>query len=103
MSSTDPVAPEPGSKPSEKEKPGEATQKPDQHESPAKEAKQKGEKRKAEPGKATSAQRRKKSSVGTNTHFYKGLQSPFSMSTIVIVFVDVCTLSKFNFVQMHLV
>ncbi|KAE8287339.1 HIV Tat-specific factor 1 [Larimichthys crocea] len=50
VSSTDPVAPEPGSKPSEKEKPGEATQKPDQHESPAKEAKQKGEKRKAEPG-----------------------------------------------------
>ncbi|KAG8008050.1 HIV Tat-specific factor 1-like protein [Nibea albiflora] len=50
VSSTNPVAPEPDSKPSEKEKSREATQKPDQHETPAKEAKQKGEKRKADPG-----------------------------------------------------
>ncbi|XP_044078186.1 HIV Tat-specific factor 1 [Siniperca chuatsi] len=51
VSSTDPAGPEPG-KPSEKENIGDATQhpNPDQQESPAKEAKQKGEKRKAEPG-----------------------------------------------------
>ncbi|XP_070773895.1 17S U2 SnRNP complex component HTATSF1 [Enoplosus armatus] len=55
VSSTDPAAPAPDSKPSEKEKPGDATQNsnPDGHEredKEAKEAKQKGEKRKAEPG-----------------------------------------------------
>ncbi|KAM7374533.1 hypothetical protein PAMP_007184 [Pampus punctatissimus] len=45
VSSTEPAAPE-------KEKPGGDTQKlkPDQHETPAKDAKQKGEKRKVEPG-----------------------------------------------------
>eukprot|EP00064_Thunnus_orientalis_P021935 superscaffoldBa00006981_g22106 len=45
VSSTDPAAPE-------KEKPGDDAQKPkpEQQETPAKEAKQKGEKRKAEPG-----------------------------------------------------
>ncbi|XP_045895493.1 HIV Tat-specific factor 1 isoform X2 [Micropterus dolomieu] len=48
VSSTDPTAPD--SKPSEKEKPGDATLNPDQNETPAKDAKQKGEKRKAEPG-----------------------------------------------------
>ncbi|XP_040907042.1 HIV Tat-specific factor 1 [Toxotes jaculatrix] len=52
VSSTDPAPPAPESKASKKEKPGDATQKtnPDQHESQAKEPKQKGEKRKAEPG-----------------------------------------------------
>lgn len=56
VSSTDPAALESDRKPSEKEKPGDATQnlKPDQHETPAEEAKQKGEKRKAEQGKGTS-------------------------------------------------
>ncbi|XP_074528159.1 17S U2 SnRNP complex component HTATSF1 [Halichoeres trimaculatus] len=38
------------SRPSEKEKPGDATQKPNQTETSAKDPKQKGEKRKAEPG-----------------------------------------------------
>ncbi|XP_073335164.1 17S U2 SnRNP complex component HTATSF1 [Pagrus major] len=54
VSSTEPAASKPDSKPSEKEKPGDATQNPnlnpDQHETSAKEAKQKGEKRKAEQG-----------------------------------------------------
>ncbi|XP_060911239.1 HIV Tat-specific factor 1 [Labrus mixtus] len=51
VSSTDPAAPEKDSKPSEK-KPGDATQNlnPDSSETTAKEPKQKGEKRKAEPG-----------------------------------------------------
>lgn len=52
VSSTDPAATETDSKPSEREKPGDAAKipNPDQHEATAKEAKQKGEKRKAEPG-----------------------------------------------------
>ncbi|XP_040005820.1 HIV Tat-specific factor 1 [Xiphias gladius] len=52
VSSTDPAAPEPDGKPSVKQNTGDATQNPDpdQHETLAKEAKQKGEKRKAEPG-----------------------------------------------------
>ncbi|XP_049893308.1 HIV Tat-specific factor 1 [Epinephelus moara] len=52
VSGTEPAAPKPDSKPSEKEKPGNAAQKtePVQQETPCKEAKQKGEKRKAEPG-----------------------------------------------------
>nr|XP_046266562.1 HIV Tat-specific factor 1 [Scatophagus argus]XP_046266563.1 HIV Tat-specific factor 1 [Scatophagus argus]XP_046266565.1 HIV Tat-specific factor 1 [Scatophagus argus] len=53
VSSTDqPAAPGPDSKPPEKEKPADATQNPnaDQHETPVKEAKQKGEKRKADAG-----------------------------------------------------
>ncbi|XP_070699212.1 17S U2 SnRNP complex component HTATSF1 [Pempheris klunzingeri] len=52
VSSTEPAAAKPDSKPSVKEKPVDATQSPnpDQRETPAKEAKQKGEKRKAEPG-----------------------------------------------------
>lgn len=58
MSSTDPTAPD--SKPSEKEKPGDATLNPDQNETPTKDAKQKGEKRKAEPGKATPTTREEK-------------------------------------------
>ncbi|XP_030009857.1 17S U2 SnRNP complex component HTATSF1 isoform X2 [Sphaeramia orbicularis] len=52
-SGVDPAPPEPVSKPPEKEKPAEVTQNlnPDQREAPAKEVKQKGEKRKAsEPG-----------------------------------------------------
>ncbi|XP_051256534.1 HIV Tat-specific factor 1 [Dicentrarchus labrax] len=52
VSGTDPAAPEPDSKSSEKEKAGDAPQAPqaDQPETPDKEAKQKGEKRKAEAG-----------------------------------------------------
>ncbi|CAJ1063606.1 HIV Tat-specific factor 1 isoform X1 [Xyrichtys novacula] len=52
VSSTDPAAPEQVSKPSEKEKPNDTTKNlnPDQTEASAKEPKQKGEKRKAEPG-----------------------------------------------------
>uniref|UniRef100_A0A665U4G0 17S U2 SnRNP complex component HTATSF1 n=1 Tax=Echeneis naucrates TaxID=173247 RepID=A0A665U4G0_ECHNA len=52
VSSTDSAAPEPNSKPSEKQGPADATlnQSPDQQETPAQETKQKGEKRKAEPG-----------------------------------------------------
>ncbi|XP_041657372.1 HIV Tat-specific factor 1 isoform X2 [Cheilinus undulatus] len=52
VSSTDPTAPEQESKPSTKEKPGDASQnqKQDQTEAPAKDAKQKAEKRKADPG-----------------------------------------------------
>ncbi|XP_030293198.1 17S U2 SnRNP complex component HTATSF1 [Sparus aurata] len=52
VSSTKPAASEPDGKPSGKEKPGDATQNtnPDQQETAAKEAKQKGEKRKADPG-----------------------------------------------------
>ncbi|XP_070838995.1 17S U2 SnRNP complex component HTATSF1 [Chaetodon trifascialis] len=52
VSSTDQAAPEKDSKPSEKEKPVAAAPNPNpnQPEPPAKEAKQKGEKRKAEPG-----------------------------------------------------
>ncbi|XP_018547074.1 HIV Tat-specific factor 1 [Lates calcarifer] len=52
VSSTEPAALKPDSKPSEKQQPGDATQNPnpEQHETPTKEAKQKGEKRKAEPG-----------------------------------------------------
>ncbi|XP_071362129.1 17S U2 SnRNP complex component HTATSF1 [Trachinotus anak] len=52
VSSTDAAAPKPDGKPSEKQKPGDASQNPnpDQQETVAKEAKQKGEKRKAEPG-----------------------------------------------------
>ncbi|KAI3373214.1 hypothetical protein L3Q82_006529 [Scortum barcoo] len=52
VSSIYPAAPEPDRKPLEKEQPGDASQNlnQDQHEKPAKEAKQKGEKRKAEPG-----------------------------------------------------
>lgn len=55
MSSNEAAASEPDNKPLEKEKPGDASQNvnPDQCETPAKEAKQKGEKRKAEPGKVT--------------------------------------------------
>ncbi|KAM6983444.1 17S U2 SnRNP complex component HTATSF1 [Tautogolabrus adspersus] len=51
VSSNDPAAPEKDGKPSEK-KPGDATQNlnPDSSETPAKDPKQKGEKRKAEPG-----------------------------------------------------
>lgn len=49
-SSKEPAATEPDKKLSDKEKPGDATQDVKQHETPAKEAKQKGEKRKAEPG-----------------------------------------------------
>ncbi|XP_069002233.1 17S U2 SnRNP complex component HTATSF1 [Embiotoca jacksoni] len=51
-SSTDPAAPGPNSKPSEKEKPVDpsANPIPDQNETSDKEAKQKGEKRKADPG-----------------------------------------------------
>lgn len=54
-----PAASEPDSKPSEKEKPGDAAQNlnPDQHETLAKEAKQKAEKRKAEQGKVTTTTR----------------------------------------------
>lgn len=54
MSSTDTAAPETDSKPSEKEKKVDANPNPKEPETPAKEAKQKGEKRKAEPGKVTS-------------------------------------------------
>uniref|UniRef100_UPI0037E759B1 17S U2 SnRNP complex component HTATSF1 n=1 Tax=Semicossyphus pulcher TaxID=241346 RepID=UPI0037E759B1 len=52
VSGSDPAAPEADSKTSEKTKPGDASQKvnPDQPEAPAKDLKQKGEKRKAEPG-----------------------------------------------------
>ncbi|XP_037604027.1 HIV Tat-specific factor 1 [Sebastes umbrosus] len=53
VSSSNPAAPEPDSKASEKEKPGVAAKKPhpdDQHEAQDKEAKQKGEKRKPDPG-----------------------------------------------------
>ncbi|KAM6912096.1 17S U2 SnRNP complex component HTATSF1 isoform 1-T3 [Lycodopsis pacificus] len=52
VSSSNPAAPEPHSKPSEKEKPGDSSknQDPDQHETAAKEDKQKGEKRKPDPG-----------------------------------------------------
>ncbi|XP_068188180.1 17S U2 SnRNP complex component HTATSF1 [Antennarius striatus] len=52
VSNTDSPAPEPDSQPPEIKKPGDATQKlnPEQHETPAKDAKQKGEKRKTEPG-----------------------------------------------------
>ncbi|XP_022594492.1 HIV Tat-specific factor 1-like [Seriola dumerili] len=52
VSTTDPAAPKPDSKPSEKQKPADAIQKPnkDQQETLVKEAKQKGEKRKAEQG-----------------------------------------------------
>lgn len=55
MSSSDPAASESDKKPPEKEKPGDVKQttNPDQHETPAKEARQKGEKRKAEPGKVS--------------------------------------------------
>uniref|UniRef100_A0A3Q3WPP1 17S U2 SnRNP complex component HTATSF1 n=1 Tax=Mola mola TaxID=94237 RepID=A0A3Q3WPP1_MOLML len=52
VSSNEAAASEPDNKPLEKEKPGDDSQNvnPDQRETPAKEAKQKGEKRKAEPG-----------------------------------------------------
>ncbi|XP_041808494.1 HIV Tat-specific factor 1 [Chelmon rostratus] len=50
VSSTDTAAPETDSKPSEKEKKVDANPNPKEPETPAKEAKQKGEKRKAEPG-----------------------------------------------------
>lgn len=79
MSSTEPAATKPDSKPAEKEKPAVAAQKPepDQKETPAKEAKQKGEKRKAEPGKKTT---REESETVTGALF-----PPFSLSTIVII------------------
>ncbi|KAM9847152.1 17S U2 SnRNP complex component HTATSF1 [Aulostomus maculatus] len=51
VGSTKPAAPQPDRKPPEKkEKAGDGNLTPDQQETPAKEAKQKGEKRKAEPG-----------------------------------------------------
>lgn len=52
VSSTNAPAPEPDSKSSEEKKPEDPTQNlnPEQHKTPSKEAKQKGEKRKAEPG-----------------------------------------------------
>ncbi|XP_068456745.1 17S U2 SnRNP complex component HTATSF1 [Clinocottus analis] len=52
VSSSDQAAPEPQSKPSEKEKPGDSLKKqnPVQHETAAVQAKQKGEKRKPDPG-----------------------------------------------------
>lgn len=55
MSSTNSAASKPDSKPSEEQKPGDAIKNSnqEQHETPAKEAKQKGEKRKAEPGDVT--------------------------------------------------
>ena len=59
VSSTDPEA-------SEKEKKGDDSQKPkpDEQETPAKEAKQKGEKRKLEPGSATSKHREERGNRG---------------------------------------
>lgn len=56
VSSTDPATPKPDSKPSAEPKPGDAVQNPnpEQQENQAKEAKQKGEKRKAEPGNVAS-------------------------------------------------
>lgn len=77
VSSTKPAASEPDGKPSGKEKPGDATQNtnPDQQETAAKEANQKGEKRKADPGKETSATREER---------YNNCIS--SKSTVVIMF-----------------
>ena len=62
VSDTDPAIPNPDSKLSEKQKTGDATQNlnPDQQGTLAKEAKQKGEKRKAEPGKAKSTTRQER-------------------------------------------
>lgn len=62
VSSTDPAASKPDSKPSEEQKPGDAIQNPnpEQHVTPTKEAKQKGEKRKADPGDVTSTTKDKR-------------------------------------------
>lgn len=55
-SSTNPEAPKPDSKPSESQKAADSAKNlnPEQQEALVKEAKQKGEKRKAEPGRMTS-------------------------------------------------
>lgn len=89
VSSTKPAASEPDGKPSGKEKPGDATQNtnPDQQETAAKEAKQKGEKRKADPGKETSATREER---------YNNCIS--SKSTVVIMF-NKCFIKSFLSLQ----
>lgn len=66
MSSSNPAAPEPQSKPSEKAKPGDSSkkQKLDKQE----EGTQKGEKRKPDPGKVTPKTIEKREKQGINEH-----------------------------------
>lgn len=65
VSSTHPEASKPDSKLPEKEKPRDGAQdrNPDQHETPAKDTKQKGEKRKPEPGRVTTNRKLRKTSA----------------------------------------
>lgn len=67
VSSTGPVAPILEDKPTEEQKPQDTNKNPntEKHETPTKDAKPKGEKRKAEPGKVTQSKRTIKSLCST--------------------------------------
>lgn len=101
MSSNNPVASEPDKKPSEKEKPEDATQNPnpDQHDIAAKEVKQKGEKRKAEPGKVTTTAREERDKQRSNlAHYWNPQMGIYDSCILELLLLVYCWCPPFSLV-----